>query len=147
MRIIKRQVAGEPLTVIVEYPKEDASVDRLMQKLERMNLRITGRLEDRAVSVDADELYYLESVERKTFLYAKEQVYRYEGNLLELEADLAGTDFVRISRTCIVNLAHLREVRQLQNSHLEAVLDNGEKLIVFRKYLKEVKNAFRRERG
>ena len=147
MRILKRQVADSPLTVIVEYPNENAAVERLMQKLERMNLSITGRLEDRAVNVDADELYYFESVERKTFLYAKEQVYRYEGTLSDLEADLAGTDFVRISRTCIVNLSHLREIRQLQNSHLEAILDNGEKLIVFRKYLKDVKNAFRRAQG
>ena len=132
--------------MIVEYPEYDASVEHLLQKLERMNLRFQGKLEDRAVSVDASEVYYLESVERKVFLYAKEQVYRYEGNLTDLEADLAGTDFVRISRTCILNLSHLREIRQLQNSHLEAVLDNGEKLIVFRKYLKDVKNAFGRER-
>ena len=129
--------------MIVEYPEYDASVEHLLQ---RMNLRFQGKLEDRAVSVDASEVYYLESVERKVFLYAKEQVYRYEGNLTDLEADLAGTDFVRISRTCILNLSHLREIRQLQNSHLEAVLDNGEKLIVFRKYLKDVKNAFGRER-
>ena len=147
MRILKRQVAEGPLTVIVEYPEYDASVEHLLQKLERMNLRFQGKLEDRAVSVDASEIYYLESVERKVFLYAKEQVYRYEGNLADLEADLTGTDFVRISRTCILNLSHLSEIRQLPNSHLEAVLDNGEKLIVFRKYLKDLKNAFGRERG
>lgn len=72
-------------------------------------------------------------------------MYRYDGNLAELDADLRHTDFVRISRTCIMNVSHLKEIRQLQNSRLEAVLDNGEKLIVSRKYLKDIKNAFRRE--
>lgn len=85
-------------------------------------------------------------MERKVFLYAKEQVYHYDGNMAELEAKLAGTEFVRISRTCIMNAEHLRELKQIKNSHLEAVLDNGEKLIVFRKYLQDVKKLFGRMR-
>ena len=131
--------------MIVEYPEYDASVERVVRGLERLNVHFMGKLEEKTVSVDAMEVYYLESVERKIFLYAKEQVYRYDGNLAELDADLKHTDFVRISRTCIMNVSHLQEIRQLQNSHLEAVLDNGEKLIVSRKYLKDIKNAFRRE--
>jgi len=144
MRIIKRQVEEQPLTVIIEYPKWDPAVERLVQKIESINVRFQGRLEDKAVSIDASDVYYLENVERKVFLYAKEQVYRYEGNLAELEPKLAGTEFVRISRTCIMNAEHLRELKQIKNSHLEAVLDNGEKLIVFRKYLQDVKKLFGR---
>lgn len=145
MKIVKRQVKDQPLTVIVEYPEYDASVERVLRGLERLNIHFKGKLEEKTVNIDAMEVYYLESVERKIFLYAKEQVYRYDGSLAELDADLKHTDFVRISRTCIMNVSHLQEIRQLQNSHLEAVLDNGEKLIVSRKYLKDIKNAFRRE--
>lgn len=135
----------QPLTVIVEYPEYDASVERVVCGLEKLNVHFKGKLEEKTVNVDAMEVYYLESVERKIFLYAKEQVFRYDGNLAELDSDLKNTDFVRISRTCIMNVSHLKEIRQLQNSRLEAVLDNGEKLIVSRKYLKDIKNAFRRE--
>ena len=146
MRIIKRQVEEQPLTVIIEYPKWESAVERLVQKIESINVRFQGRLEDKAVSIDASDVYYLENVERKVFLYAKEQVYRYDGNMAELEGKLAGTEFVRISRTCIMNAEHLRELKQIKNSHLEAVLDNGEKLIVFRKYLQDVKKLFGRMR-
>lgn len=147
MRIIKRQVKEQPLTVIIEYPEMDSQAQRLIQKIERMNVRFTGKLEERTVGIDAADVYYLENVERKTFLYAKEQVYRFDGNLADLEAELAGTDFVRISRTVIINAEHLLEIRQIKNSHLEAVLDNGEKLIVSRKYLQNIKKLFGRTRG
>ena len=146
MRIIKRQVKDQPLTVIVEYPQWDDAAERLVQKVESMDLSFQGRLEERTLSIDASEVYYLENVERKLFLYAREQVYRLDGSLAELEERLAGTEFVRISRTCIMNTAHLRELRQIKNSHLEAVLDNGEKLIVSRKYLKDIKRVFGRSR-
>ncbi|MBP5281134.1 MAG: LytTR family transcriptional regulator DNA-binding domain-containing protein [Lachnospiraceae bacterium] len=146
MRIIKRQVKEQPLTVIIEYPEMEPNVERLVKKIESMDVRFKGKTEEKSVSIDAGDVYYLESVERKIFLYAKDQVYRYDGNLADLEADLASTDFVRISRTCIMNAEHLKELKQIKNSHLEAVLDNGEKLIVSRKYLQEIKKVFGRMR-
>lgn len=35
-----------------------------------------------------------------------------------------------------------QEIRQIKNSHLEAVLDNEEKIIVSRKYLPDIKKLF-----
>ena len=133
--------------MIIEYPRWDPNTERLVKKIESMNVRFKGKTEEASVSIDAADVYYLESVERKIFMYEKDQVYRYEGNLAELEADLSGTEFVRISRTCVMNAEHLREIRQIKNSHLEAVLDNDEKLIVSRKYLQDIKRLFGRTRG
>lgn len=42
-----------------------------------------------------------------------------------------------------MNVSHLTEIKQLKNSHLEATLDNGEKLIVSRKYLRDIKRRFK----
>ena len=63
----------------------------------------------------------------------------------EYIAERLGTDLARISRTCFMNVSHLKEIKQIMNSHLEAVLDNDEKLIVSRKYLQEIKKIFRRK--
>jgi DNA-binding LytR/AlgR family response regulator len=43
-----------------------------------------------------------------------------------------------------MNTDYLKEIRQIRNSHLEAVMDNGEKLIVSRKYLQDIKRIFKR---
>lgn len=146
MIIEKRQVKDQPLKVVVEYPEWDDSAERLMHRIESMNVSLPGRTEGSTVSIDIAELYYIENVERKVFLYTRNDVYRYDGTMADIEKAAADTALVRISRTCIMNTMHLREIRQIRNSHLEAMLDNDEKLIVSRKYLQDIKKVFRRER-
>ena len=136
---------GQPLTVIIEYPRWSKSVDVLAEKIARMDLTFAGKNEDRSVNVGISDIYYIENVERKLFLYTREEVYRFDGSMSEVEERLDGTEFVRISRTCIMNTDYLREIKQIKNSHLEAVMENDEKLVVSRKYLPEIKKIFKRK--
>ena len=145
MRVEKRQVKDQPLTVIVEYPEYDPTVDRLITKIRNLSINFTGKADGKNVSIDIDDIYYIENVDRKIFLYSRKDVYRYDGSMSDIDSAITDTDLVRISRTCIMNAEHLKEIRQLRNSHLEAVLDNDEKLIVSRKYLPEIKKIFKRE--
>lgn len=143
MRIEKRQVQDRPLTVIVEYPEWNKSVEGLINKISKMDITFTGKADDRTVSVGMTDIYYIENVERKIFLYTEKDVYRYDKTMADVDSIVSGTELVRISRTCIMNTAHLKEIRQIRNSHLEAVMDNDEKLIVSRKYLPDIKRIFK----
>lgn len=145
MRVEQRQVKDQPLTVIVEYPEYDKSVDNLINKIKNMSISFTGKSDGKTVSIDISDIYYIENVERKIFLYSKKDIYRYDGSMADIDSSISETDLVRISRTCFMNVSHLKEIMQIKNSHLEAVLDNGEKLIVSRKYLKDIKRIFRRK--
>ena len=145
MRVEQRQVKDQPLTVIVEYPEYDKSVDNLINKIKNMSISFTGKSDGKTVSIDVSDIYYIENVERKIFLYSKKDIYRFDGSMADIDSSISETDLVRISRTCIMNVSHLKEIMQIKNSHLEAVLDNGEKLIVSRKYLKDIKKIFRRK--
>ena len=145
MRIEKRQVEGQPLTVIIEYPTPGKSVDILAERIAAMDRGFIGRTENSSVNIGISDIYYIENVERKLFLYTREDVYRFDGTMSDVEERLDGTGLVRISRTCIMNTDYLREIRQIKNSHLEAVMDNDEKLVVSRKYLPEIKKIFKRK--
>ena len=96
MRIEKRQVDGQPLTVIVEYPKWDESVDNLIKKIGKMDISFVGRTEDKSVSIGISDIYYIENVERKLFLYTKDEVYRFDGSMSDVERLIEGTGLVRI---------------------------------------------------
>ena len=145
MRVEQRQVKDQPLTVIVEYPEYDQNVERLVSKIKNLNISFTGKADGKTFSIDISDIYYIENVERNIFLYSKKDIYRFDGTMADIDSAIADTDLVRISRTCFMNVSHLREIMQMKNSHLEAVLDNGEKLIVSRKYLKDIKKIFRRK--
>ena len=82
MRVEQRQVKDQPLTVIVEYPEYDKSVDNLINKIKNMSISFTGKSDGKTVSIDISDIYYIENVERKIFLYSRKDVYRYDGNML-----------------------------------------------------------------
>ncbi|MBO6090067.1 MAG: LytTR family transcriptional regulator DNA-binding domain-containing protein [Lachnospiraceae bacterium] len=146
MEIITRQVKEKPLTVTIEYPEYNESVSTLVRKISSMDVIFSASIDERQVKIGLSEVYYIENVERKLFIYTIKEVYRLDSSMAEVEAMTADTDLVRISRTCIMNTHHLKEIRQLKNSRLEAVLDNDEMLIVSRKYLKDIKRFFQKGR-
>ena len=144
MQIIKRQVKNKPLTVIIEYPEYNSTVAGLVRKINSFEIQFSARDDERQMKIGLMDVYYIENVERKLFIYTDKDVYRLDSSMSEIEEMTSGTDLVRISRTCIMNTDHLKEIRQVKNSHLEAVLDNHEMLIVSRKYLKDIKKVFQR---
>ncbi len=144
MQIITRQVKDKPLTVTIEYPEYNDSVSGFIRKINSMDIGFCANVDGRRIKIGLSETYYIENVERKLFIYTAEDVCRLDLSMSEAEALTADTGLVRISRTCIMNTDHLKEIRQVKNSHLEAVLDNGEMLIVSRKYLKDIKRVFQK---
>ena len=132
------------MTVIIEYPEYDESAARLVQKIKRLDVQLCADADGKQVRIGLSDVYYVENVDRKLFLYTQKDVYRFDATMAEVQELAADTDLVRISRTCIMNADYLKEIRQVRNSRLEAILDNGETLIVSRKYLKDIKKVFRR---
>ena len=142
MQIVTRQVEDKPLTVTIEYPEYTESVKGLIKRIRSLDLSFSAFSDDRQIRIALSDVYYLENVDRKVFLYTHGDVYRLDASMTEIDKITEDSDLVRISRTCVMNTAHLTEIRQLKNSHPEAMLDNGERLIVSRKYLRDIKRRF-----
>ena len=83
---------------------------------------------------------YIESVEKRTFIYTDGAVFGADCRLYEIETRLARRGIIRISKSCLMNIAVLESVRRIANSRLEAVLKNGMRLIVSRTYLKDIRD-------
>ncbi|MBD5527020.1 MAG: LytTR family transcriptional regulator [Lachnospiraceae bacterium] len=143
MEIKTRLVDDKPLTIIIEYPILDTKTKKLIKKIESLDFIISGISNGKVFQVHISDIYYVESVERKTFLYTKDEVYMTDKKLYELEEMLKEAGIIRISKSCLVNVDMLYSIRQLMNSQLEATLLNGEKLIVARTYLKSIKNILK----
>ena len=143
MEIETRQIDYKPLTIIIEYPILDAKTKKLIKKIESLDLMISGNRNGNLFQVHISDIYYVESLERKTFLYTKDEVYMTDKKLYELEEALREAGIIRISKSCLMNVDMLYSIRQLMNSQLEATLLNGEKLIVARTYLKSIKNTLK----
>lgn len=84
-------------------------------------------------------------MDKRTFVYTKDMVFRTEKRLYQLEKELKKYDFVKVNRNCLVNIHELVHIKTLSNSRLEAELTNGEKIIVSRTYIPEIKRMLFKE--
>lgn len=145
MKLILKENPNEVLTVTVEYPEQNSQVSRIIQKLKSEEKALAGTENGRNYKVLIPDIFYVESVDKRTFIYTKDMVYRSEKRLYQLESELKDYDFVKVSRTCLVNLNELMRIKALANSRLEAELTNGEKVIVSRTYIPLIKRKVFRE--
>ena len=104
-----------------------------------MQIKCTDDHAERMINIL--DIYYIESVDKKTFVYLENGVYRTDFRLYQLKNKLQTYGFVQISKSCILNINILDNIRPLFNSRMEATLKNGEKVNINRSYLNGVKKA------
>lgn len=94
--------------------------------------------EGKTYIIKASAVYYIESVDKKTFVYTKQGCYDCKYRLYELEVMLGGY-FMRCSKSMIINLKKIRTVKSQISGRMDATLLNDEVIVISRGYVKEVK--------
>lgn len=129
----------EDTVVVIKCKEHNALIDRLVAALRIMDRQITVLYEGRLTVLDLEKILYIESVDRKCFIYTAEKLYESCNKLYELEQQLEQYLFVRINKACIVNLNNVESIRTYINRRLLLTLLNGEQLIVSRQYAEGIK--------
>ncbi len=120
--------------VIIRCGRMDGQVSRLAELL-----RLTGEKDGQTCILDEDEVLYIDTVDRGTFLYTAGGVYESRLRLYELEAQLAPRDFVRVSKSAIVNFDQVKSLRPDLGGRLRLTLSNGEVVVANRQYVPAIK--------
>lgn len=129
---------GEEDEIIVRCTDLDERVLKLIQAL-RAEDKLTGYIDDKIVKLSLKEIYYFEAVDNKVFSYTAKETYEVHKKLYEIEQAFEHTDFLRISKSVIVNVAKIAYVKPIFNGRFEAKLKNDEKVIVSRQYVADLK--------
>ena len=62
--------------------------------------------------------------------------------LYELEKKLSRFSYVRVSKSVVINISKIKSIRPQLNGRFEALLENGEKVIVSRHYVNDLRDKF-----
>lgn len=130
---------GEEDEVIVRCTSLDENLMRLIYALKSDQEKLTGYAEDRIVKLSPKDIYYFESVDNKVFAYTAKETYGIHKKLYEIEKEYEYTDFLRISKSIIVNVSKIAYLKPIFNGRFEVKLKNEEKIIVSRQYVMELK--------
>ncbi len=130
---------GEEDEIIVRCASLDNKTLKLIYALKAEKDTLTAYIEDRIVKLPRKDIFYFECVDNKLFAYTVRDTYEVHKKLYEIEAEFSNTDFLRISKAVIVNIAKIAYVRPIFNGRFEAKLKNEEKVIISRQYVAELK--------
>jgi DNA-binding LytR/AlgR family response regulator len=90
-------------------------------------------------SVLLSDIYYIEAVDQKVFVYLEQAVYELKMRLYEFEERFSELSFLRCSKSNIINLLKIKALKPALNGRLCAILYNEEKVIIARKYVPKLK--------
>ena len=85
------------------------------------------------------EIYYFEVVDGTSFFYTQNDVFNAKEKLYEFEDVSAKSSLFRCSKSMILNADKIDYIRPSFSGRFEAVLSNGEAVIVSRKYVADLK--------
>ena len=139
--ILNERLEMEKPEVTIAYSEMTASVKRVADFVRSVEQTILCKKDEEECSVPVGDIFYIESVDKKTFVYCEKDVYMCSLRLYEIEKIVEQAGFVRVSKSTILNIERLKGVKTLVNSRLEAILSNGERVCVTRKYLKDIREA------
>lgn len=125
--------------VIINCSQADEEILKLIAMLRVYQKKLVGLLNGERYLLDVKDILYIDTADKKTFLYTEEAVYQSALRLYELEDSLKELDFFRAGRSTILNFRHVRSVRPELGRRWLVTMDNGEQIWVSRQYAEELK--------
>lgn len=114
-------------------------IEKLLASLRMMNRQLTVKGEEETFLLDVEKVIYIESVDRKSFVYTPSEVYESDFRLYELERQLDECGFFRVGKSCLINLREIKSLKADINRRIRVTMSNGEQLIASRQYADELK--------
>lgn len=125
--------------VDLHYNTIDEETAAIRQYLSSLNGSIMGKDEEteRTRILSLGEILYIEVVDRKTYAYLKDSVWRISYGLQQFKDNFGDAGFARNNKSMLVNIYHVKELKAQINMRVNIVMDNGEQIVLNRSYKNE----------
>jgi len=138
LTLIERTELEEP-EITIACRQVDEQILRLVAALRAFDKKITGILDGQTYVLVPGDILYIDTTDRRTFLYTANAVYETPLKLYELVDRLAQDDFFRASKSSVINFNKITSLRPDFGGRLILTMENGEKLTVSRQFVPDVK--------
>jgi len=129
----------EDIEVVINCESKNDQVLEIEQTLTYLNKIITGKANGRSYTLTPNRIYYFDSIDNKVFAYTKDLVYEINLKLYQLEEIFINTPLTRINKNTILNVRKIKTFLSSLNGRMEAILLNGDKMVISRKYVPAIK--------
>lgn len=149
MKVSIERIAGGEEEIIIRCKEITEEILALRYSLENRESRIEGIMTDGSGQVkllELESIYYFESVDGVVFTYLEEGVCRIRESLQEILSCYEAEGVFRCSRTMVVNIYKMEQLKSEPGGKILATLSNGERIMISRKYAGELRKRLKRRR-
>ena len=125
--------------IVISCNHLTAEIEKILATLRMLNQQLMVMKQDETFILDVSKIMYIEAVDRKTFIYTKDDYYESKLKLYEMEERLMEHGFVRVSKSCLVQLRNIKSLKNDVERKLRLTLESGEQIMVSRQYADEIK--------
>lgn len=125
--------------IVISCKQLTTEVEKIIAMLRILNQQLMVTRNNETYILDVAKIVYIESVDRKTFVYTQDAVYESGLKLYEVEEKLCESGFFRASKSCIVQLKFIKSLKADIDRRLRLTLESGEQIIVSRQYAEDLK--------
>lgn len=130
---------NKEIEIIIKCTEFNEEIQKIISLLKQNDEKVIGISNGTSYLIEPKDIYYFETVDKKTFIYTEVQVLETHLRLYEIEEKLSKLDFFRASKSTIINISKIKKLAPRFNGRLEALLENDEKLIISRQYVPVIK--------
>ena len=127
------------LNISVTCKQLTPDIERILTILRMMNHQLMVKKNEETYLLDMAQVIYIESVDRKCFIYTSDEMYESDFRLYELEQQLEGYGFFRVSKSFLIHLQKVQSLKAEINRKIRITMSNGEQIIASRQYAEELK--------
>lgn len=127
------------LKISVTCKQLSPDIEKILATLRMMNHQLTARKDTEIYLLDIADVIYIESVDRKCFIYTLDEIYESDFRLYELEQQLEEYGFVRVSKSFLIHLQKIHSLKADINRKIRITMSNGEQIMASRQYADELK--------
>lgn len=144
MKIKVKEISDQEQELVAIYCyRVDERVRDIISFVKSRQGQLTGSMNGSEYEIPVTEIFYIESVDNRVYIYCKSEVYETRQKLYELEHFLESREFLRVSKSVVLNLMKVESVKPALNGRFLATLRNGEEIIISRKYVPLLKDKIR----
>lgn len=125
--------------VVIYCREENLEIRKIKGYIKNISTKLCLSSEFKNIIVEPDEIYYIESVDKKTFVYLKDKVMESSLKLYEIEDRFRELTFFRANKSTIVNVMYIKDISILLNRNLLLKLENKDKVTISRRNVKDFK--------
>lgn len=147
MKVVLQQIAEGKEEVRIRYRQMTEQIQGIVYYIEGLSRKLIGTKDGQQFVLKPYDVIYLESVDGTAYIYTDKEVYRSDLTLLAAERAYADEGYFRCSKSMVINIYRIQKLQSMPGNRIDVTMDNGEHVVISRRYAKEFRDILRGEKG